>query len=143
MFPYDRNAFYAFFNVPSPDGGMQAHVLDELGALTLALQAALTQLPADQVQAHVQRETTSMLHSLGKPRRAVGQVVVLQEAAGFGGAPGRWRILPGEPSSCPLCGNPSCQEWPTLARVAPDGQLTDELAYHVSECEMSDDQDGD
>ncbi len=139
MFPYDRDAFYAFFNMPTPNGGSQAHCLDELGALTLALQAALVQCPAEQVQALLQREMASMLRSLSKVRRAPGQAVQLEEEAGFGATPGRWHILPGEPSSCPLCGNPACQEWPTLARVAEDGSVTDELAYHVSECEMSDD----
>ena len=73
-------------------------------------------------------------------RRLPGDIVRLTGRAGFGGAPGLWRIMPD--GFIPWCpgggGDPECREWVTLWEVDADGIETGAVAYHVNECEMAD-----
>lgn len=107
--------------------------------LELALQHALFSMPAEAVADLVGKTTARMLHSLSCKRRNVGQLVRLEDddPDGYNGvyqiAVGR-----GEPTDCVYCGNPLCNEWPTLVELTPEGTQTGDYAYHVSECRMLD-----
>jgi len=107
--------------------------------LELALQHALFSMPAEAVADLVSETTARMLHSLSCKRRNPGQLVHLKDddPDGYNGvyqiAVGR-----GEPTDCVYCGNPLCNEWPTLVELTPEGTQTGDYAYHVSECRMLD-----
>jgi hypothetical protein len=118
-----------------------AQVFTPASLLELALQHALFSMPADAVADLVRNTTARMLHSLSCKRRKAGELVRLvdDDPDGYNGvyqiAVGR-----GEPTDCISCGNPLCNEWPTLVELTPEGTPTGDFAYHVSECRMLDPQ---
>ncbi|MFL1480986.1 MULTISPECIES: hypothetical protein [Pseudomonas] len=118
-----------------------AQVFAPAALLELALQHALFSMPADAVADLVNKTTVLMLHSLSCKRRNAGELVRLEDEDpdGYNGvyqiAVGR-----GEPEDCVICGNPLCNEWPTLVELTPEGTKTGDFAYHVSECRMLDHQ---
>lgn len=109
--------------------------------LELALQYSLFSMPAESVADLVQNTSARMLHSLSCKRRKAGDLVRLEDddPDGYNGiyqiAVGR-----GEPTDCISCGNPLCNEWPTLVDLKQEGTQIGDFAYHVSECQMLDPQ---
>lgn len=81
-----------------------------------------------------------MLYPLSRKRRQTGEVVTLVDDGDPDGYSGLYQIAVGrgEPTDCMRCGNPACNEWPTLLELSPDKVPTGEYAYHVSECQMGD-----
>lgn len=118
-----------------------SQVFDPASLLEVALRHALFSMPAESVADLVRETTARMLHSLSCKRRKAGDLVLLvdDDPDGHNGiyqiAVGR-----GEPTDCVYCGNPMCNEWPTLVELTPEGAPTSDFAYHVSECRMLDPQ---
>lgn len=118
-----------------------SQVFNPASLLELALRHALFSMPAESVADLVRETTARMLHSLSCKRRKAGELVLLvdDDPDGHNGiyqiAVGR-----GEPTDCVSCGNPMCNEWPTLVELTPEGAPTSDHAYHVSECQMLDPQ---
>lgn len=76
-------------------------------------------------------------------RRSPGDVVQRAPGSGFVGSPepSKVRICDDPPDPCLLgCGDPACREWPNLEVV--EGPFKGNYLYHVSECQMSDFQEG-
>jgi len=73
-------------------------------------------------------------------RRQRGDIVHKRAGVGFCVAPGTIRIAAhavAEPW-CPVgCDDPDCQEWTDCEVLDADGRVVG-MAYHVSECAMSD-----
>lgn len=116
-----------------------AQIFQPLALLEHSLRLALLSSTPEMVAEMVSKTTKSMVHSLSCKRRQGGEVVHLtdEDPEGYNGlyqiADGR-----GKPMICLVCGNPACTEWPTLIKLTKDGSLTEEYAYHVSECQMND-----
>ena len=115
-------------------------VYNPMHLLQVALQHALLCAPAEAVTKLVEETASSILHSLSCKRRQTGEVVRLLDDNEPDGYNGLYQIDVGrgEPTDCMRCGNPACNEWPTLLELSPDGGYTGEYAYHVSECQMGD-----
>lgn len=147
----NRHRFYAEFFRAHPENGAQTHhprsrastgelvsTDDPLMALKVALQMALVQCSAKDVQALLARETAAMTQSLQSHRRKPGEVVALRKDARHSArspssGPALWCIEGEEPLKCPVCGNPTCREWPTLRQLSPRAGV---MRHHVSECAM-------
>ena len=118
-----------------------AHVFNPASLLELALQHALFSMPPEVAAELVNKTTARMLHSLSCKRRKPGDRVFLvdDDPDGYNGVY-QIAVGPGEPPDCVSCGNPQCNEWPTLVELTPEGKQTGDFAYHVSECQMLDHQ---
>lgn len=118
-----------------------ARIFDPKSLLELALQYALVSMSVDDVSKLVGDVSKRMSHSLSCKRRRAGEVVRVDQE----GDTGLYLISTdrGEPEECTCCGNPLCQEWPTLLELSPEGAATGDFAYHVSECQMQDPEEQD
>lgn len=116
-----------------------AKVFNPASLLELALQHALFSMPAEAVAELVGNTTVRMLHSLSCKRRKAGELVRLVDdhPDGYNGVY-QISVGRGEPTDCFSCGNPLCNEWPTLVELTAEGEQTSNFAYHVSECQMLD-----
>jgi hypothetical protein len=130
--------FKAVIQTDGRYGRIQQWSQRPIDLLKQAIILALLCTPVDEVDLLYRQTATRLRDSLSRKRRRAGDVVQLVEVAGFGGTPGKYRIVRDGADPCMLCDNPECQEWPNLERLAADGSTTGERAYHVPECQMSD-----
>lgn len=69
--------------------------------------------------------------------RQVGDIVRKKPNAGFVGQSLIIRLTKGF-EHCILCTNPHCKEWTNCEILDENNQPTGKFCYHVSECEMED-----